>query len=35
MRVAIGLDSLGAAPVRGTRYGIGAESLEVAIRVGQ
>lgn len=35
VRVAIGLDSLGAAPVRGTRYGIGAESLEVAIRVGQ
>jgi transglutaminase-like putative cysteine protease len=35
VRVAIGLDSLGAAPVRGTRYGIGSESLEVAIRVGQ
>jgi transglutaminase-like putative cysteine protease len=35
VRVAIGLDSLGATPVRGTRYGIGAESLEVAIRVGQ
>lgn len=35
VRVAIGLDSLGAAPVRGTRYGTGAESLEVAIRVGQ
>ena len=26
VRVAIGLDSLGAAPVRGTRYGIGAET---------
>lgn len=35
VRVAIGLDSLGAAPVRGTRYGAGSESLEVAIRVGQ
>jgi transglutaminase-like putative cysteine protease len=35
VRVAIGLDSLGAAPVRGSRYGIGSESLEVAIRVGQ
>jgi transglutaminase-like putative cysteine protease len=35
VRVAVGLDSLGAVPVRGTRYGAGAESLEVAIRVGQ
>ena len=35
VRVAIGLDSLGAAPMRGTRYGIGSESLEVAIKVGQ
>lgn len=35
VRVAIGLDSFGAAPVRGTRYGAGSESLEVAIRVGQ
>lgn len=35
VRVAIGLDALGAAPVRGTRYGIGAERLEVAIRVDQ
>lgn len=35
VRVAIGLDSLGAAPVRGSRYGAGSESLEVAIRVGQ
>jgi len=35
VRVAIGLDSLGAAPVRGTRYGPGAETLEVAIKVGQ
>jgi transglutaminase-like putative cysteine protease len=35
VRVAVGLDSLSAAPVRGTRYGIGAESLEVAIQVGQ
>jgi transglutaminase-like putative cysteine protease len=35
VRVAVGLDSLGAAPLRGARYGIGAESLEVAIKVGQ
>lgn len=35
VRVAIGLDALGAAPVRGTRYGLGAETLEVAIKVGQ
>jgi transglutaminase-like putative cysteine protease len=35
VRVAIGLDSLGAAPVRGSRYGAGSESLEVAVRVGQ
>jgi transglutaminase-like putative cysteine protease len=35
VRVAIGLDSLGAAPVRGMRYGPGTESLEVAIDVGQ
>src|SRR4030088_1133265 len=32
-RVAIGLDYLGAAPVRGTRYGGGAESLTVAGQV--
>ena len=32
VRVAIGLDSLGAAPVRGMRYGAGAETLAVAIR---
>jgi transglutaminase-like putative cysteine protease len=35
VRVAVGLDSLGAAPVRGARYGAGAESLEVAIKVDQ
>ncbi len=35
VRVAIGLDSLGAAPVRGTRYGAGSETLAVAIKVGQ
>jgi len=35
VRVAIGLDSLGAAAVRGMRYGPGAETLEVAIKVGQ
>jgi transglutaminase-like putative cysteine protease len=32
-RVAIGLDYLGAAPVRGTRYGGGMETLTVAVRV--
>lgn len=35
VRVAIGLDSLGAAPVRGMRYGPGDETLAVAIKVGQ
>ncbi len=35
VRVAIGLDSLGAAPVRRMRYGPGAETLAVAIKVGQ
>ena len=35
VRVAIGLDALGAAPVRGTRYGPGAETLAVAIKVDQ
>jgi len=33
VRVAIGLDSLGAAAVRGTRLGVGAETLAVAIKV--
>ncbi len=32
-RIAIGLDYLGAAPVRGTRYGGGMETLTVAVRV--
>jgi transglutaminase-like putative cysteine protease len=35
VRIAIGLDAVGAAPVRGTHYGPGAETLEVAIKVGQ
>lgn len=35
VRVAVGLDSLGAAPVRGTRYGVGSEILEVAVSVEQ
>jgi transglutaminase-like putative cysteine protease len=35
IRVAIGLDSLGAAPMRGTRLGVGAETLAVAIKVDQ
>lgn len=32
-RIAIGLDYLGAAPVRGTRYGGGKETLTVSVRV--
>ena len=35
VRVAIGLDALGAAPVRGMRYGASTEMIEVAIKVGQ
>jgi transglutaminase-like putative cysteine protease len=35
VRVAIGLDYLGAAPVRGTRYGGGGETLKVAVLVEQ
>lgn len=35
VRVAVALDHLGAAPVRGTRYGGGSESLEVAVRIQQ
>ena len=35
VRVAIGLDYLGAAPVRGTRYGGGLETLTVAVKVDQ
>jgi transglutaminase-like putative cysteine protease len=35
VRVAVGLDYLGAAPVRGTRIGGGGESLKVAITVDQ
>ncbi len=35
VRVAMGLDYLGAAPVRGTRYGGGGEELEVSVKVGQ
>jgi transglutaminase-like putative cysteine protease len=35
VRVAVGLDALGAAPVRGMRYGAGAEALSVAIKVDQ
>jgi transglutaminase-like putative cysteine protease len=35
VRVAVGLDSLGAAPVRGMRYGPGVETIAVAIKVGQ
>ena len=34
-RVAIGLDYLGAAPVRGTRYGGGTETLMVTVKVEQ
>jgi len=35
VRVAVGLDYLGAAPVRGTRYGGGEETLSVRIRVNE
>ena len=35
IRVAVGLDYLGAAPVRGSRQGGGAEVMEVAVQVGQ
>jgi len=35
VRVAVGLDYLGAAPVRGTRYGGSGESLQVAVNVDQ
>src|SRR5215470_10938605 len=35
VRVAVGLDYLGAAPVRGTRYGGGSEQLTVAVQVDQ
>jgi transglutaminase-like putative cysteine protease len=35
VRVAVGLDALGAAPVRGTRYGVGGQALEVAIAIDQ
>ena len=35
VRVAVGLDYLGAAPVRGTRFGGGGETLTVAVRVDQ
>jgi transglutaminase-like putative cysteine protease len=34
-RVAVGLDYLGAAPVRGTRYGGGGETLIVSVKVEQ
>jgi transglutaminase-like putative cysteine protease len=35
IRVAVGLDYLGAAPVRGTRFGGSGEALNVAVRVNQ
>lgn len=35
VRVAIGLDYLGAAPIRGSQFGGGAETMSVAIRVDQ
>jgi transglutaminase-like putative cysteine protease len=35
VRVAVGLDAWGAAPLRGTRYGAGGETTEVAVKVGQ
>ena len=33
VRVAVGLDYLGAAPVRGSRYGGSGEALDVSVRV--
>ncbi len=35
VRVAVALDYLGAAPMRGTRLGVGAERLETAVKVDQ
>jgi transglutaminase-like putative cysteine protease len=35
VRVAVGLDYLGASPIRGTRYGGGDEKLDVAVHVDQ
>ncbi len=35
VRIAVGLDYLGAAPVRGTRFGGGTETLKVAVHVDQ
>ena len=35
VRVAVGLDYLGASPVRGSRHGGGTEAMEVAVRVAQ
>ena len=35
VRVAVGLDALSAAPMRGARYGVGAETLKIAIEVSQ
>ena len=35
VRVAVGLDCLGAAPVRGTHYGGGEETLTVELQVDQ
>jgi transglutaminase-like putative cysteine protease len=35
VRVAIGLDALGAAPLRGTRYGVGGQTREVTIKFAQ
>ena len=35
VRIAVGLDALSAAPLRGARYGVGGETLEVAITVDQ
>jgi transglutaminase-like putative cysteine protease len=35
VRVAVGLDYLGAAPVRGTRFGGGGEALDVTVHVSQ
>jgi len=35
VRIAVGLDALSAAPVRGARYGVGSETLETAVSIDQ
>jgi hypothetical protein len=35
VRVAVGLDALGAALMRGKRYGAGGETLKIAVKMDQ